>query len=188
MGRGPVAGCGAPPQRAETSAGRRGGPTVRGGARPGASARRATRPPSPGRGAAAAGRPAPEAADRMHARAVDSSVPRDVDDVAARALAGGYPDVDALTRALRRLPAQALDAPDPPRQPGPGVAIRRWAWRVVPPMLVVVIATAGWAIGSDLGRVPQSARTRHAALPAASPAAPGAAARSGVRRTPPQVA
>ena len=131
------------------------------------------------------GLPAPDGTNRSHVRALDSSLPREVDDVAARALGGSYPDVDALARALRRLPSQPLDAPDPPRQPGPGVAIRRWAWRLVPPMLVVVIATAGWAIGSDLGRVPQSARTRHAALPAASPTATGAGALTVVWQSPP---
>ena len=133
------------------------------------------------------GLPVPEGGNRNHVRAVDSSLPREVDEVAARALAGGYPDVDTLSRALRRLPSQPLDAPEPPRQPGPGVAIRRWAWRVVPPMLVVVIAIAGWAIGSDLGRVPQSARTRHAALPAASPTASGAGALAVVWTSPPQI-
>ena len=124
---------------------------------------------------------------RTHVRALDSSLPREVDDVVARALEGGYPDVDTLARALRRLPSQPLDAPEPPKRPGPGVAIRRWAWRLVPPMLVVVIATAGWVIGSDLGKVPQSARTRHAALPAASPTASGAGALAVVWNTPPQV-
>ena len=133
------------------------------------------------------GLPAVEGGSRAHARAISSSVPRDVDDVASRALTGGYPDVDALARALRRLPSQPLDAPEPPRQPGPSVAIRRWAWRLVPPMLVIVIAIAGWVIGSDLGRVPQSARVRHEALPAASPTASGAGALTVVWRTPPHV-
>ena len=130
---------------------------------------------------------APDGGGRTHVRALDSSLPREVDDVVARALAGGYPDLDAFVRALRRLPAQPLDAPEPPRRPGPSVAVRRWAWRVVPPMLVVVIATAGWAIGSDLGRVPQSAQTRHAALPAASPTASGAGAVSVVWSAPPKI-
>src|SRR5947209_4142093 len=111
------------------------------------------------------GLPHPETGDGIHPRTLLSTVPRDVDDVAARALGALYPDLPALLRALNRLPAQALDAPEPPRPPGPSVAVRRWAWRLVPPMLVVVIASAGWIIGSDFGRVPPSARTHRAALP-----------------------
>jgi hypothetical protein len=132
------------------------------------------------------GLPPPEGAG-THPRAQVSSVPREVDEVTARALHGGYPDVSALARALGRLEAQPLDAPEPPRRPGPSLAVRRWAWRLVPPMLVVVIAAAGWIIGSDLGRLPQSARARHEALPAASPAGAGAGELTLVWRTPPQV-
>jgi hypothetical protein len=114
-------------------------------------------------------------------------VPRDVDDVTARALGALYPDLPSLWRALNRLPAQGLEAPDPPRRPGRSVAVRRWAWRLVPPMLVVVIASAGWIIGSDLGRVPQSARVHHAALPQESAKPAGSQALTAVWRTPPQV-
>jgi hypothetical protein len=133
------------------------------------------------------GLPHPTSAGGAHPRTVLGSVPREVDEVAARALQGDYPDVASLARALGRLDSQPLDAPEPPRRPGPSVAVRRWGWRVVPPMLVVVIAAAGWVIGSDLGRVPQSARTRHQSLPAASPTAAGTGALAVVWRTPPQV-
>ena len=133
------------------------------------------------------GLPHPETGDGAHPRSLASSVPREVDEVTARALRGSYPDAASLARALGRLESRALDAPEPPRRPGPSVAVRRWAWRLVPPMLVVVIAAAGWIIGSDLGTVPQSARARHEALPAASPTAAGTGALGVVWRTPPQV-
>jgi hypothetical protein len=116
-----------------------------------------------------------------------SSVPRDVDDVTARALGGLYADIPALLRALSRLPAQPFDAPEPPRPPARSVAVRRWAWRLVPPALVVVLATSGWIVGSDFGRVPQSARTHRAALPATTAAPPGARALTVVWRTPPHI-
>jgi hypothetical protein len=133
------------------------------------------------------GLPHPETGDGIHPRTLNAGVPREVDDVAARALGGLYSDVPALVRALSRLPAQPLDAPDPPRRPGRSVAVRRWAWRVVPPMLVLVIATSGWLIGSDLGRVPPSARSHRAALPEVSAQPSGAGALTLVWRTPPQV-
>ena len=133
------------------------------------------------------GLPNPEAGDGIHPRTLLSTVPRDVDDVTARALGALYADVPTLLRALGRLPAQGLDAPDPPRLPGPSVAVRRWAWRLVPPMLVVVIASAGWIIGSDFGRVPQSARTHHAALPQDTAQPAGSQALATVWSTPPQV-
>lgn len=133
------------------------------------------------------GLPHPEAGDGIHPRTLLSTVPRDIDDVTARALGALYPDLRALLRALNRLPAQGLEAPDPPRLPGPSVAVRRWAWRLIPPMLVVVIASAGWVIGSDLGRVPQSARVHHAALPQESAKPAGSQALISVWRSPPQV-
>ena len=133
------------------------------------------------------GLPHPEAGDGIHPRTLVSSIPRDVDDVTARALGALYADLPALVRALGRLPAQGLDAPEPPRRPGPSVAVRRWAWRVIPPMLVVVIASAGWLIGSDLGRVPQSARVHHAALPQTTAQPTGSQALVTVWQAPPQI-
>jgi len=133
------------------------------------------------------GLPNPEDGDGIHPRTMTSSVPRDVDDVTARALGGLYADVPAFVRALSRLPAQPLDAPEPPRPPARSVAVRRWAWRLVPPMLVVVLAASGWLVGSDLGRVPTNARARHAPLPATSTAPVGAQALTVVWSAPPQV-
>lgn len=134
-----------------------------------------------------AGLPHPEAGDGIHPRSLVSSIPRDVDDVTARALGALYPDVPALVRAIERLPAQALDAPEPPRQPGPSVAVRRWAWRLIPPLLVLVIAGAGWVVGSDFGRVPSSARGHHAALPQDTARPSGSVALTTVWRDPPAV-
>jgi len=54
-------------------------------------------------------------------------------------------------------------------------------------MLVVVIAASGWIIGSDFGRVPQSARLHHAALPPETAHPTGSQALVTVWRTPPQV-
>jgi len=133
------------------------------------------------------GLPHPETGDGIHPRSLLSAVPRDVDEVTARALGALYPDLRTLLRALNRLPAQALDAPEPPRAPGRSVAVRRWAWRLVPPMLVVVIASAGWIIGSDFGRVPQNARTHHAALPQQTAQPAGSQALAAVWSTPPQI-
>jgi hypothetical protein len=58
---------------------------------------------------------------------------------------------------------------------------------LVPPLLVLVIAGGAWTVGSDLGRVPSTARTHHAALPPATPATPGAQALRLVWRTPPDI-
>ena len=131
------------------------------------------------------GLPPPEHGERVSPRAIRSAVPKEVDDVAARALTGGFDDVAALARALSRLPSRPLDAPTPP--PEDRLApVRRWSWRLVPPLLVAVIAIGGWVIGSDLGRVPQSARGHHAALPPLTNSSPGAGAVQLVWRSPPQ--
>ena len=113
-------------------------------------------------------------------------VPKALDEVAARALAGGYPEPAAVDRALAELPAAkpaARSAPSPR-----ALAVRRWAWRVVPPVLVAALGTAGWVVGSDLGRVPLAARTHHAALPAPSASAPGTGVLNLVWSSPPRVA
>ena len=133
------------------------------------------------------GLPHPETGDGIHPRTLVSGIPRDVDDVTARALGALYADVPTALRALDKLPARALDAPEPPRRPGRSVAVRRWAWRLVPPALVVVIAASGWIIGSDFGRVPQTARTHHAALPQQTARPSGSLALTTVWRTPPQI-
>jgi len=111
--------------------------------------------------------------------------PRALADIADRALAGGYPDPAAVDRALADLPAAK---PAKPTAPSPrALAARRWAWRLVPPALVAVLGTAGWIVGSDLGRVPQSARTHHATLPAPSASAPGTGVLHLVWAAPPAV-
>jgi hypothetical protein len=44
----------------------------------------------------------------------------------------------------------------------------------VPPTVVAAIGLTGWALGSELGRVPSTARQHQAALPPAHASAPGA--------------
>src|SRR3954451_20184669 len=96
------------------------------------------------------GLPHPETGDGIHPRTLVSTIPREVDDVTARALGALYADLPALVRALGRLPAQGLEAPEPPRRPGPSVAVRRWAWRGGPPPLGVGIAPPRWLGGTAL--------------------------------------
>jgi hypothetical protein len=111
--------------------------------------------------------------------------PRALADVADRALAAGYPDPAAVDRALADLPAAKPAKPSAPSTRA--LAARRWAWRVVPPALVAVLGTAGWVIGSDLGRVPQSARTHHPTLPAPSASVPGTGVLHLVWSAPPSI-
>lgn len=112
-------------------------------------------------------------------------VPRALEDIATRALAGGYPDPAAVDRALAEIPA-AKPAKPAARSPR-ALAVRRWAWRIVPPALVAVLGAAGWIVGSDLGRVPLSARTHHPTLPAPSASAPGTGVLHLVWSAPPSV-
>lgn len=112
-------------------------------------------------------------------------VPRALDDIAARALAGQYAGPGAVDRALAELPAAK---PVRPTAPSPrALAVRRWAWRLVPPALVAVLGATGWIIGSDLGRVPLVARTHHPTLPAPSASAPGTGVLHLVWSAPPRV-
>jgi hypothetical protein len=129
----------------------------------------------------------PAAGGTTRPRAIHGDVPRELDDVAAKALAGGYDGVDSLLRALRRLPSRPFDAPPPPPAPSRTRAVRVWAWRLIPPVLVAVIALGGWTIGSQLGRVPESARAHHAVLPSTTATAPGAGRLVSVWTTPPSV-
>lgn len=113
----------------------------------------------------------PRHARDPHPRAVRGGVDRTVDTIAHTAVTGGYADAGAVVRALGVLPARSLDGS---AETTPARAEwTRWLWRLVPPALVVVIGVAGWAAGSDLGRVPTPARQAHAALPPARAAAPG---------------
>ena len=111
--------------------------------------------------------------DAQHPRAIRGGISRELDLVTARALAGDYTGPAELASALAKLPTEPLDTPPPPAAPGRSVAIKRWAWRVVPPLLVVAIGATGWIIGSDLGRVPLSARSHHAVLPPSTANEPG---------------
>jgi putative peptidoglycan lipid II flippase len=58
-------------------------------------------------------------------------------------------------------------------------------WRIVPPVVVLAVAIAGWTVGSELGRVPLSARQPHEALPPAAGVGPGQARIHLVWRRPP---
>lgn len=133
------------------------------------------------------GLPRPARGDGLHPRAQRREVSREVDEITARALRGDYGDVDAIAKALRRLPTRAIDAPVPQRVSRVAALARRWAWRVVPPMLVATIAVAAWQVGSDLGRVPSTARTHHAALPPTTTTAPGTGQVTLVWSSPPTV-
>lgn len=115
-----------------------------------------------------------------------AGVERTLDTVAETALAGGYADAAAVSRALRVLPATPLDRPADPVPPA-GADWTRWLWRLVPPALVVAIGAAGWVIGSDLGRVPTPARQSHAALPPARADAPGVGHATLVWHHPPDI-
>jgi hypothetical protein len=110
----------------------------------------------------------PKAARQGRPRLLRAGIDRELDEVTHRALTGGYPDCAALARALAQLPARALDAPLPEEPADRQRSWSVWAWRVVPPVVVVVIALIGWALGSDLGRVPGAALQHHPSLPKAS--------------------
>jgi hypothetical protein len=106
-------------------------------------------------------------------RLVRAGISRDLDETTHRMLTGGYADAHACARALSLLPVRPLDRPaEPVADPGPS-AWRRWAWRIVPPAVVAAIGLTGWALGSELGRVPSTARQHQAALPPAQASAPG---------------
>jgi hypothetical protein len=125
--------------------------------------------------------------DARHPRTIRSGVSKELDLVAARALAGDYQGPAQLAAALAVLPAEPLDTPPPPAAPGRSVAIKRWSWRIVPPALVVAIGLVGWLVGSDLGRVPLSARSHHAVLPPSTATEPGSGPLSLVWSTAPTV-
>jgi hypothetical protein len=117
--------------------------------------------PLVGGSAAASGRP----------RAVRGGIPREVDATTASALTGGFSGPRALARALAALPSRALDAVPEPATPRPDT-LRRWLWRLVPPLLVLTIGVSGYVIGSELGRVPLVARQPHTGVPPASQTGP----------------
>lgn len=120
-------------------------------------------------------------------RAVRAGIPRDLDDVTRRALAGQYADPRWLARELGTLPSTPLDAVPAAEGPRRSDVIRRWAWRLVPPVVVVAVAVTGWEVGSDLGRLPQSARQHNAALPPSKQLGAGQAHVRLVWRRPPRI-
>jgi hypothetical protein len=125
------------------------------------------------------------AASATRPRLIRAGISRDLDETTHRMLTGAYPDAHACVRALSVLPTQPLDRPmEPATDVGPN-PWRRWAWRVVPPVVVVAVGLTGWAVGSELGRVPSSARQRQAALPPAHASAPGGGRAHLVWRQPP---
>ncbi|HEU5034659.1 MAG TPA: hypothetical protein VFT62_07885 [Mycobacteriales bacterium] len=120
-------------------------------------------------------------------RVIRAGIGRELDTITHQALTGGLPDAHAVVRALSVLPSRPLDAPpEPPAPPGES-AWSRWLWRVVPPLVVVAIGLTGWAVGSDLGRVPGPARQPHAALPPARASASGAPHATLVWHRPPAI-
>lgn len=120
-------------------------------------------------------------------RAVRAGVSRELDTVTAEALAGRFTSARAFARALSALPSRPIDAVEEPAgEPRPEV-LRRWLWRLVPPLLVATIGVAGWVIGSELGRVPLTARQPHAALPPAQQTGPQHQSVKLVWRRPPLV-
>jgi hypothetical protein len=113
------------------------------------------------------------AASATRPRLIRAGISRDLDETTHRMLTGAYPDAHACVRALSVLPGRPLDRPEEPATDTGPSAWRRWSWRVVPPVVVIAIGLSGWAVGSELGRVPSSARQQQAALPPAHAAAPG---------------
>lgn len=129
----------------------------------------------------------PRVARQARPRLVRAGIGRDLDDVCCRALSGDYADARAVARALAALPTEPIDAEPPAPTAGRPSVVRRWAWRVVPPVVVLAIGLTGWALGSDLGRIPTTARQPPPALPPAQASAPGTGRASLVWHRPPLV-
>jgi hypothetical protein len=104
------------------------------------------------------GLPASSRGDGQHPRRHRGGVSRDLDEITAKALSGGYANAAAFATDLAVLPAEPLNpAPADPEERRD----RRWrrvAWRVVPPLLVAAVGFGAWTIGSNLGRIPSPAR------------------------------
>jgi hypothetical protein len=129
----------------------------------------------------------PRAARAGRPRLVHAGIGRELDDVTCKALGGEYADARALARALAVLPRRSVDAPEPPPvDPGPTLW-QRWSWRVIPPAIVLAIGVVGWAVGSELGRVPSTARQPHLRLPPATASAADNGRAELVWSTPPTV-
>lgn len=101
---------------------------------------------------------APSRGDGLHPKRLRGGVSRELDEITARALCGGYADAAGLARDLAMLPAAPLNPP-PPDDDASDPRWRRVAWRVVPPLLVVGVGAGAWVAGRDLGQVPSPARS-----------------------------
>jgi len=111
------------------------------------------------------GLPSPTKGDGVHPRQQRGGISRELDEITARALSGGYSDPAALVRDLNALPRAALHPPpkDPDRVRNGAWA--RWAWRLVPPLIVAGVGLGAWVVGRDLGQIPSPARGAGASFP-----------------------
>jgi hypothetical protein len=112
-----------------------------------------------------AGMPAPTRGDGVHPRQQQGGVSRELDEITARALSGGYNNPESFARDLAALPMSPLNPPPPDAADTGNRRWRRIAWRVVPPLLVAAIGFGAWSLGSDLGRIPSPARVVVARFP-----------------------
>ena len=104
------------------------------------------------------GLPTPTKGDGLHPRQQRGGISRELDEITARALSGGYADATAFTRDLSALPRAPLNpAPQDAEDKGDELW-RRIAWRLVPPLLVAAVGLGAWLLGSDLGRIPSPAQ------------------------------
>jgi hypothetical protein len=132
------------------------------------------------------GLPAPTRGDRLHPRQLRGRLPRDLDEITARALRGEFADAAGFANALATVPtAPLVPAAGDPEERGES-AWRRWAWRLVPAALVAAIGVGAWYAGSALGRVPSPAQAVAPAFPEPHQRA-GHGTRQVVWSTPPHV-
>jgi hypothetical protein len=111
------------------------------------------------------GLPAPSRGDGRHPRQQRGGVSRELDEITARALSGGYDDATGFALDLAALPRAPLHPPPADPQDHRDAAWRRWAWRIVPPLLVAAVGGGAWLVGSDLGKIPSPARAVTPAFP-----------------------
>jgi hypothetical protein len=104
------------------------------------------------------GLPGVSRGDGFHPKQQRGSVPRELDEITARALQDDFTSAGSLAKALAALPKAPLIPPiddnDEPRL----VRSRQIAWWVVPPVLIAALGIGAWVAGRDLGRVPGADR------------------------------